>query len=495
MNWSPNHASSTRTAACALALAGFVLASACNDHSLKAPDPFVSGTEQIFQPVNPPRNVDILFIIDDSGSMKSEQTNLRNNFKVLIDELRQIDGGLPNVHIAVATSDVGAGVGAPCKRAGELGSFQAKPGCGLDDDSKFIVSLEGETDNNFTGDLSDVFSCIADVGIGGCGFEHQLQAMRLALLPDLDFGGGLMNGNDGFIRDDAFLAVIIITDEDDCSAPPSTNFFSEGRNSEFMGQAPSLRCALAGHDCGGGDLTGGAFESTLGACKAKTEAGELINIADFTNFLVDIKGGDADKVIVSAIAGWPTNPEAVNQTEYSISKNDDDVFDINPACKFQPPGSSEDDQTLAAPALRIKSFVDSFGENGILESICTDDFSPALKRIGQLIGVRLSPACIEGQLVDVDPNEPGIQADCLVDDAVPDGSGGVNLEALTSCTETSEKPCYNLLPPTDDRNTCGNDPPRWLVTVDRVREPPTGTTVEIRCQTCAGVGGESAGCE
>src|SRR5262245_59882095 len=57
------------------------------------------------------RNVDLLFLIDDSSSMRLSQDNLRRNFPVLMQQLENLPGGLPNIHVGVISSDMGAGDG------------------------------------------------------------------------------------------------------------------------------------------------------------------------------------------------------------------------------------------------------------------------------------------------------------------------------------------------------------------------------------------------
>ncbi len=61
-------------------------------------------------------------------------------------------------------------------------------------------------------DMATTFSCAANVGIEGPGWEMPLQASQLALSPPMSNG---MNG--GFLRDDALLAIVYLTDENDCS--------------------------------------------------------------------------------------------------------------------------------------------------------------------------------------------------------------------------------------------------------------------------------------
>src|SRR6478736_4389717 len=57
------------------------------------------------------RNVDILFMIDDSSSMGLAQTNLINNFPTFMTTLQSAPQGLPTLHLAVVSQDMGAGDG------------------------------------------------------------------------------------------------------------------------------------------------------------------------------------------------------------------------------------------------------------------------------------------------------------------------------------------------------------------------------------------------
>jgi hypothetical protein len=61
------------------------------------------------------------------------------------------------------------------------------------------------------------FSCVATLAGGGCGIEQPLEAMKLALDNHPD--------NVGFLRPLSHLAVVIIADEDDCSARDATTLF------------------------------------------------------------------------------------------------------------------------------------------------------------------------------------------------------------------------------------------------------------------------------
>src|SRR5215813_14323777 len=79
----------------------------CPDRSIDKVDPLQGRVEAKDVPVDINRDIDILFLIDDSPSMADKQQNLADNFPKFIQVLESIPGGLPNVHIGVTTSDMG----------------------------------------------------------------------------------------------------------------------------------------------------------------------------------------------------------------------------------------------------------------------------------------------------------------------------------------------------------------------------------------------------
>src|SRR4051812_12523969 len=84
----------------------------CGRTDLDPPFPLPEGNEipikDVFtQSVN--TDLDIVFMIDNSFSMKEEQDNLARNFPVFISALEALPEGIPNVHIGVVTSDLGSG--------------------------------------------------------------------------------------------------------------------------------------------------------------------------------------------------------------------------------------------------------------------------------------------------------------------------------------------------------------------------------------------------
>lgn len=445
---------------------------ACSSRPFQAPNPQPEGQKDQFYDVNPIRDLDLLVLVDNSGSMAQEQANLRKNFGVLIDTLRQIPGGLPNVNIAVISSDVGAGdrpnPGNPaCNPAvrpgGDRGQFRSKETCGLMGGSRFITSYNQGTQNNFSGQLSDVFSCIADLGIGGCGFEHQLQSIRVALSESVE-PSFAESANKGFLRRDAYLAIVMLTDEDDCSAVTNSDLFVD---TSFEGQAGSLRCNIAGHICDGKAPPAGVFRTDLANCTS-TPRGRLIPVEEVASYVKGLKT-TPEKVIVSAITGLPGTPQGA---KYAFLTNMDGELDVEPICAAE--GGT------AAPSPRIEQFVKAFGQNGSLHSICSGDFSPALKRIGELIALKLNPGCIDARLIDTDPAMAGVQPECTVVDRLPNGAD-FDETVIPECGKGGP-PCWRLQAAGEGGNTCPNQP---RVQVDRGgREATPGTLQAVKCRTC-----------
>ena len=126
------------------------------------------------------RNVDVLFLIDDSSSMRLAQDKLLRDFPTFMTRLQDAPG-LPNLHLAVISSDMGAGDGsiAGCDSiGGKQGIFQytARGTCtttNLEPGATYIADIAGVT--NYTGNAADVFKCIAALGENGCGFEQSVR--------------------------------------------------------------------------------------------------------------------------------------------------------------------------------------------------------------------------------------------------------------------------------------------------------------------------------
>lgn len=485
-----SRATLTANAALALSLASFAslglgLSAGCTQHPLETPKPAPEQQTDLNYEVNPVKDVDLLVVVDNSGSMIEEQKNLETNFKALINKLAGLPGGLPNLHIAVVSSDVGAGnttiTGNPaCNRPGgdqgKMDPLTRGGTCGVMGGAGYLMSA-GDN-KNYTGDLATVFGCVANLGTTGCGYEHQLQSARLALTENFH------QANAGFLRENALLAVLFLTDEDDCSAAYETDMFADTNN--YKDAHSSFRCNVEGHMCRGSRIAIGDSMAPILECKPSTpaEGSKLIGVQEFVDFFLGLKK-DPGKIVMAAISGWPDRPDGF---QYTVKKSRDatsgmtgpELFGVEPACVSA--GGN------AAPAVRMKSFIDSFGTNGSFHSICSNDFTPALERIGEIIAVKLNPGCIEADLVDRDLAMDGIQPECQVADREPLGAGAFNDKPLLRCdTAGGATPCWRLEAPAQQMGEQKCEGNRFRVVVDRGagQMAPQGISQIVKCATCA----------
>jgi len=419
------------------------------------------------------------------------QTNLLRNFPILMQTLKNQPDGLPNVHIGVISSDMGAGDGsiAGCDATGgKNGILQHAPqgtctSSGLEAGATFISDIDGV--RNYTGNLEDVFTCIAALGETGCGFEHQFAAITRALGAD---GFTAPAENAGFLRPDALLMIVLITNEDDCSAAPGIPLYDTTANLDLasqLGPPANFRCNEFGHMCGG--MHPGRFAPnnndvnamvSYADCVSNDTEGYLLSAHDTANRIRALKADDG-QIMIAAITG-PQAPYTVTwhapyTTDTSCGAASCPWPQITHSCMAT-------DGSFADPAVRIAGLVGEFGGNGRLLSICDGEFSSALSNIGSDVLHYVNAPCIMGRIAK--------RADLTHDDCtVVDNDTG---SSIPDCADTGGAgTCWRLVP--GAANACAG------VTVSVQPDPlgatpaPQDTTVD--CQLCPpGVSDPTRGC-
>jgi hypothetical protein len=157
------------------------------------------------------QKIDLLFIVDNAGSMRDKQDNLAASLPSF---LRAVEGrsGVRDVQIMVVDTDADEGiddeVAASNACEGVLGagrrlSLEGQD-CGIDGEQRFLT--QGQSN------LEETFSCMAQVGSDGDSRERVIDAMLLANGPLLNAVGGC---NASFLREDAVLVVTLLSDEED----------------------------------------------------------------------------------------------------------------------------------------------------------------------------------------------------------------------------------------------------------------------------------------
>jgi hypothetical protein len=413
----------------------------------------------------PNRQLDLLFVIDDSPSMLDKQLSLAENFPRMMDVLSNLPGGLPDLHIGVVTSDMGtlgAGSPTPGPAIGQLG----QGGCaGRGRDGVLVAGATALTGNfisdiagpngtrirNYTGELRDVFAEIAQVGQGGCGFEQHLAATRRALTNPQ---------NAGFLRGDANLAVVIIADEDDCSVLDPAML---GPASPALGPLGSFRCTRFGVVCDPDDTSPGAKADCAPRPGALVE-----DVGPFIDALLAVKP-DPRMGMVAGIVGDPAPfalelrpPPGGGTAELALAHS----------CTFQ--GSTGPE--VADPAVRLAAFVDAFPGRSELTSICSRDLSAPLFEIGATARKLVGDPCLDTPgLADTSP-DPGIQPACeVIDvrDSAPDAP-----RTLPSCAP-GRADCFEIV---SDAAVCPAAPDHLRIQFQRSAAVTADTWTYVRCQ-------------
>lgn len=437
-----------------VSLAAAGLLAGCPDRSISKVDPLQGRVEFKDIPVKVNRDIDILFVIDDSPSMADKQTNLATNFPRFIDVLNTIQGGLPNVHIGVVTSDMGTKGAGDAQPGGAIGAA-GQGGCsGLGKNgnlqlfgapvngAQFISDIrqdDGTRVRNYTdpGDgtgLVSAFKTMAKAGAGGCGFEQHLEAMKQALQPTNAV-------NAGFIRPDAFLAVVFIADEDDCSLEHSS--LLTGADNTGLGPQQSFRCTRFGVTCDDNGKTTTTMNQLgpKGKCHPNDESEYLTKVSDYVAFLKGLKD-DPSKVIVAGIMGT-TEPFVVELR--APPKSNTKYPALAHSCTYVGANGTE----VADPPTRIKFFLDQFPNRSTFVSICQQDLSGGLTQIADLLKTVIGDPCIDGILADVDPSTPEPNYECSVSAVNNINKDNQTEKLLPKCTPESDqatnKPCWHLL--------------------------------------------------
>lgn len=452
--------------------------SGCFDRPVQEVPSQSTGEVPVDVPVSINRNLDILFVIDDSESMKNEQDALAAQFQLLMQKIESVETGKPNVHIGVVSTNLGGlnylgDAIAGCEGDGAGGLLQNTPRpqdgeteatCTGPTD-RYIVDVAGEGGQrvtNYEGSLEQAFACIARLGTTGCGLEQQLDAMRRAL-------DGSVAENQGFLREDARLVVVFVTDEDDCSVKAGAEEFLDLGRAD-IGKRSDHRCFTHGVVCDGSAPLGeGAFEN----CVPAEDSPYLTDVNEYVEFLRGLKKYPDRNILVAGIVGENAEPILVGPRPELEGD-----FEVKQSCFSGP-----EDLEGAFPPVRLRAFFEAFAFQR-QESICAD-LADALQSIGDFIGPPIKGACVPSSLVDRDPGTVGLQAECAVTEVRDPGTPDEDQTVLPLCdnaanpTASSALPCYTL----DERpEQCSATAPYFVdIFYPSDAVVPEGTEMLVRC--------------
>ncbi len=219
--------------------------------------------------------VDFLFVIDNSGSMSEEQANLVTSFPGFISAIQGSLDTVEEYNVGVITTDAySQNTAVPgCVVLGGLvtrtgGTSSSNMVCGPYDAGANYMTQED--------DLATSFACAAQVGISGNGIERPMQAMLDAIDP---VGPLAQPGacNEGFMREDALLVLVIITDEYDGMGDPEAGP-SPGTPMDWYDEVVLAKAGIPENV-----VVVSLVNSAGGPCPPASLVFDGVNIVDFTN--------------------------------------------------------------------------------------------------------------------------------------------------------------------------------------------------------------------
>lgn len=152
--------------------------------------------------------VDYLFVVDNSTSMADKQYALGQSVSNLIEGVETSLQTVDSVHIGVITTDAYRYNAEGC---GQLGGLITHTGGHNSSEQQCGPFAEGHNYMTEQDDLTEALACTTLVGTTGSNDERPLFAAGAAVGPALSEPGAC---NEGFLRPDALLVVVFLTNED-----------------------------------------------------------------------------------------------------------------------------------------------------------------------------------------------------------------------------------------------------------------------------------------
>ena len=404
------------------------------------------------------RDVDLLFMIDDSPSMADKQNNLKAAFPALVDQLGAT--GLPNLHIGIVTSDlgtsaaldaqpgppIGSGPGA-CSGLGKNGVLQINGATTTGD--KYLLDVDNGSgrQRNYNGTLASAFATAASVGATGCGFEQPIESAKRALDNNA--------ANAGFLRPNASLAIIFLTDEDDCSLAHTS---LTSTDTTTFGPLQSFRCTRFGITCDQGGATPDEMNQVgqKVSCHSNDSGMYLTKIADYATFFRGLKP-DPRTILVAAIAG-PTTPF---QVELATPPGGGTAIPhLAHSCMYTDATNSIE---VADNGVRVAELAAGF-ERSSFASVCGAD-DASLRAIGLQIGALVGNPCLARDIA--------LPPTCELYDQRP-GQPDVRVPQCGGATTTD---CFTIAP---DATTCPAGQ-HLRLNIQRASAPAGNTMSSLRC--------------
>ena len=256
---------------------------------------YTDVTENFKQNAAQSKKLDIVWVIDNSGSMADEQDELGSNFNVFINDFvtKNVD-----FRMGITTTD--------CSSDAKCGKLVTGS------DSKLTSAKAAASKTQFLND----FKSLVQVGISGSGSEKGLMAAK----------NFLTKQSTSLIRDEAYLAVVILSDEEDQSSgtvASYTDALKSFKSSAGLVKVYSI-VDINKTNSGNGVLAGGdrykaASENTAGVA-ADIRADFAGVLSDMGNEIINLL--DSFALAANPVAGSLkvyVNDQLVSNYSYDVS--------------------------------------------------------------------------------------------------------------------------------------------------------------------------------
>lgn len=456
--------------------------------------------------------VDILIVLDNSSSMAEEQALLAANLEGMIHVL-EADDIAADYRIAITTTD--AGHPACPSSTPERGAFMLTPCtsrldefvadgeggpsdvralacsdvCGLDaadlailptttdEDSTprprpWLEKINGRSNLPEGVDMADALRCFAPQGVAGCDFEMPLESMRQGLLRAKDATDPAY----GFLRKDATLFVLFITDEDDCSpAPGADEIFSADGDKLFWSDADakaptSAVCWNAGVTCVGDpggynscEVTNKDLAGTEGVADDDAVLQPLHRYAEvFDTIMADKLALDpTQRPLIGVVAGVNQNGNIAFADVGDSDPEFQQTFGIGPSCTGY--SGIPNRPIRATPPVRLRALQAAIGPGsiGAMYSVCDFNWTNALEPVADLWWWgwnwnQIRPACFPYCALDTDPTTNSLEPDCIIEEHLWDADQSNHIPecARDETGYVIDPETHDYQMPSDDVHVC-----------------------------------------
>lgn len=378
-----------------VAVPALLALSGCLERDLSPIDPDLGIAQRVRLANDAVADVDLLLVVDDSNSMEEEQRNLARRVEGLVADLvappdddgdgspdwnavRSLRVGVTSTDLGTRGTDVSASlVGSACTTgpggeaplSGHDGRLEPSGTCGAS--TGVMAWDEGSDPSAFSAEVACV---VESLGVAGCGIEQQAGAAARAL--------ERRRGTD-FPREGSVLAVLVLTDEEDCTLRDPASFFA-------------------------------AMDATNRNVLCQRSEGWLASIEDLA---ADLRGERPDsRFVFGLITGVPI--AVSGGAPAAVLAHPDMAYDeIVGERGLEPrPACTEAGLGDAAPARRLVALAQALGTERV-HSICTDDFGPAIADLTARIGRALDGACLARRVA---PGPDGT-IQCTLEERLPAG--------------------------------------------------------------------------